>query len=142
MRAEPRAASASHSDGCGSKQRFAYRLRLHGAADFEAVLRAPRGTDSAGRRRQGRGRWFAVAARPNGLEYSRLGIVAARRAVASAVQRNRQKRLIRETFRTRISSVPALDVVVRVLQAAPNGRERRDARVELERLLDQVMVMR
>jgi ribonuclease P protein component len=79
-----------------------------------------------------------VAVRVSGLTYSRLGIVAARRAVPSAVQRNRQKRLIRETFRTRRRALPGLDVVVRVLQAAPDIQERRAARAELERLFEQV----
>jgi ribonuclease P protein component len=36
---------------------------------------------------------------PNGLEHHRLGITASRKAVGNAVQRNRSKRLLRESFR-------------------------------------------
>lgn len=36
---------------------------------------------------------------PNRLEHHRLGITASRKAVGNAVERNRAKRLLRETFR-------------------------------------------
>jgi ribonuclease P protein component len=36
---------------------------------------------------------------PNGLEHHRFGITASRKAVGNAVNRNRSKRLLRETFR-------------------------------------------
>jgi ribonuclease P protein component len=36
---------------------------------------------------------------PNGLEHHRFGITASRKAVGNAVERNRTKRLLRETFR-------------------------------------------
>jgi ribonuclease P protein component len=43
---------------------------------------------------------------PNGLDHHRLGITASRKAVGNAVQRNRSKRLLRETFR---HSGPAME---------------------------------
>ena len=36
---------------------------------------------------------------PNGLKHHRFGITASRKAVGNAVERNRSKRLLRETFR-------------------------------------------
>jgi ribonuclease P protein component len=36
---------------------------------------------------------------PNDLQHHRLGITASRKAVGNAVERNRSKRLLRETFR-------------------------------------------
>ena len=59
----------------------------------------------------------------------------ARRGVPLAVARNRHKRLIRETFRRLHHSLPALDVVVRVLREASDARARRSAREELVALL-------
>ena len=45
---------------------------------------------------------------PNGLSHHRLGITASRKATGNAVERNRSKRLLRETFRL---SNAALDVL-------------------------------
>ncbi len=40
---------------------------------------------------------------PNKLSHNRFGITASRKALGNAVQRNRAKRLLRETFRLRRS---------------------------------------
>ncbi|MBI5360282.1 MAG: ribonuclease P protein component [Planctomycetes bacterium] len=49
---------------------------------------------------------------PNGLEYSRLGIVISR-AVKTAVARNRLKRLCREAFRLNKHVLPkGLDIII------------------------------
>jgi ribonuclease P protein component len=110
-------------------------LRLHRPQEFQDVLRDSRDGAGSGRRLQGRGRWFMVAARPNGLGHSRLGIIAARRAIPLAVARNRQKRLIREVFRATHARLPGLDVVVRVAKPAEDRGARQAAREELVKLL-------
>jgi ribonuclease P protein component len=48
---------------------------------------------------------------PNDLQHHRLGITASRKAVGNAVERNRSKRLLRETFRQ--SGVNAEGVAVK-----------------------------
>ncbi|MCD9460017.1 ribonuclease P protein component [Marinibactrum halimedae] len=51
-------------------------------------------------------------ARANTTGYPRLGIVVAKRNARKATERNRIKRLIRESFRLRQHQLPHLDVIV------------------------------
>ena len=55
---------------------------------------------------------LVVLARPNGRSQSRLGLAIAKKYTASAVQRNRIKRLIRESFRQHLPFRVAIDTVV------------------------------
>lgn len=52
---------------------------------------------------------FTVLFRKNSLELSRLGMIISKKIVSKAHDRNRIKRLVRETFRT--ISLPAVDIV-------------------------------
>jgi ribonuclease P protein component len=61
--------------------------------------------------RRAHGRYLTIVFAPTGTPQSRLGIVASRK-VGGAVERNRAKRLIRETFRTSDSPSPPVDLVV------------------------------
>jgi len=53
-------------------------------------------------------------AAPNGLDYARLGMIVPKKILATAVARNRVKRLIREAFRLNQSELKGLDVVARI----------------------------
>jgi ribonuclease P protein component len=63
---------------------------------------------------------------PNGLSHHRLGVTASRKALGKAVQRNRAKRLLRETFRLNDSSLGELksnyDWVLNAKRALPNDK--------------------
>lgn len=58
-------------------------------------------------------KWFVVYARRNEGGISRLGVVASKRIMPTAVSRNFTKRLVREVFRLSFSADCAWDVVVR-----------------------------
>ena len=55
---------------------------------------------------------LVVLARPNGLTFSRLGLAIAKKNTARAVDRNRVKRLIRESFMHHQPFNVAFDAVV------------------------------
>jgi ribonuclease P protein component len=65
-------------------------MHLSGAGDFERVYRV-------GNRYHGN--FLTAFVLPNSLTHHRLGITASRKALGKAVDRNRAKRLLRETFR-------------------------------------------
>ena len=54
---------------------------------------------------------FLILATPNSLGHARIGLIFAKKNLKLAVQRNRVKRRIRETFRLK-QQLPALDIIV------------------------------
>jgi ribonuclease P protein component len=80
--------------------------------------------------------WFTLAASANAVGRSRIGVVVPRRRVATAVQRNRIKRVVRDTFRRISPPLPALDIVVQVHAAPPPRGDNRALREEVIRLLE------
>ena len=59
-----------------------------------------------------------VIARPNGLSHARLGLAVGVKAAGNAANRNRVKRVVRETFRHRQQELPPVDLVVNARPAA------------------------
>jgi len=83
--------------------------RVRRAGDFAALRQA-----------SGRlgGRCFSVRYRPNGLDHARLGLAISKRVSKRAVERNRIKRLLRESFRRARAQLPPIDLVVMAREAA------------------------
>ena len=70
--------------------------------------------------------YVMVMAHPNQVGFPRLGMIVAKRLLARAVDRNRVKRCIRESFRLALPELPACDFVVRLLVKPVPGDEARD----------------
>ncbi len=83
---------------------FPRSSRLLNAGDYRAVFN--------GAQLKVSDRNLLILATPNQLPYPRVGLVIAKKNVRLAVQRNRVKRIIRESFRLQHSSLPNLDIVV------------------------------
>lgn len=69
-------------------------------------------------------RYFTILFHPNALNQPRLGFAISKQKVRLAVGRNRLRRLVRESFRVRAVTLPAVDLVVLARDAttaAPNG---------------------
>jgi len=77
--------------------------RLLNARDFQAVFDSPLYKVAQPP--------FLMLIRPNSAECPRIGLVFARKKVRLAVERNRLKRLVRESFRLHQHGLPAVDVV-------------------------------
>ncbi|WP_459719269.1 ribonuclease P protein component [Sideroxyarcus sp. TK5] len=59
-------------------------------------------------------RWFVIHSKPNNSGCARLGLSVGKRHIPGAVQRNRLKRKIRESFRLQARSGLQQDVIVRL----------------------------
>lgn len=81
-------------------------------ADFSAVIQ-----NGKIRRRAG---CLSLAARPGSSASARLGMVIGKRHVRRATERNRIRRIIRESFRQRRERLPAVDLVIMVRKPSPD----------------------
>jgi ribonuclease P protein component len=102
--------------------------RVRRAGDFAALRQA-----------SGRlgGRCFSVRWRPNGLDHARLGLAISKRVSKRAVERNRIKRAVRESFRRARMQLPAVDLLVIANEAAA-ARPGTQLMAELEQLWTRV----
>nr|WP_241015230.1 ribonuclease P protein component [Pseudomonas fulva] len=71
---------------------------------FKAVFDSPTGKVP--------GKNLLILARENGLDHPRLGLVIGKKSVKLAVQRNRLKRLMRDSFRLNQQALAGLDIVI------------------------------
>jgi ribonuclease P protein component len=89
--------------------KFPRERRLRTPADFKRVY-------SQGRRISNE--FFTANSQPNQMPLPRLGMSVAVRTMGGAVERNRLRRMIRESFRLHQALLLPLDIVVGVRSAA------------------------
>ncbi len=104
--------------------RFPPARRLRKPGDFKRVY--------AGGRRSGN-EYFTVNTQRNEFNAARLGMSVAVRALGGAVERNRMRRVIRESFRLNQSMLPPMDIIIGVRPAARAAEPAR-LRASLERI--------
>jgi len=83
---------------------FGKSLRLLNAHDYKSVF-----DDATFKLSK---KEILILARPNGTDFPRLGLVIAKKSVKQAVQRNRIKRLARESFRHQQNVLQGVDAIV------------------------------
>lgn len=86
-----------------SNAEFGRTRRLLNAKDYQAVFDQVDWKASS--------RVILCLAKGNGLDHPRLGLVIAKKNVKLAVQRNRIKRIIRESFRLHQHQLPCADMI-------------------------------
>ena len=113
-------------DGRAHPQRLTLpaQRRLRRKPDFEAVY--------ARGRRMGNG-FFGVTARLNDEGRPRLGLAVASKMAGGSVERNRIRRVVRESFRLHQHELPAVDIVVSARVRA-RGAANRELRTQIEEL--------
>jgi len=124
---------------CSTDKRFFFRKsqRLPGATDYQNVF------DNVDCKQAGK-YCTLLSARNNQLE-SRLGLIAAKRNLRLAVQRNRAKRLLRESFRENSDLLQTLDHrfdVIALIKASAADASSDTIRQELDRQWSKLVAKR
>lgn len=86
------------------RESFRKKQRLLNSTEFQAVFKTARLKVSS--------RTLLVLATENQLPYARIGLVVGKRHVKLAAQRNRVKRIIRESFRQMQHDLVGMDIIV------------------------------
>lgn len=77
--------------------------RLRNNSDFQKIYKQAK---------RFAGPYLLLLTKENTLSYPRLGMSIAKKRVKTAVARNRIKRVVRESFRTHVSKLPQIDIIV------------------------------
>lgn len=111
---------------------FPRSARILIAADFAAINRIGRrvGTDH-----------FIAQVRDNPEGIARVGLAVSRRVSKRAVERNRIKRQVRESFRQRRVGFPGFDVMV-IARSSAASNDNSHLRSDLERLWRRIAALK
>ena len=110
------------------KQGLSRRHRFAERGAYGPILKAGRKV---------RGRYAVLHVGKSSAGFSRLGVALTRKMIPHAVERNRVRRLVRETFRRHVAKQLPVECVVTLRQAVPRA-ELEAFRAELDTMLDQL----
>ncbi|OGT60580.1 MAG: ribonuclease P protein component [Gammaproteobacteria bacterium RIFCSPHIGHO2_12_FULL_45_12] len=105
--------------------RFSRQDRLIRQSDFQSVF--------AARPSKLAHHYLLVLSRPNGMSHARLGVNIAKRHVRRAVDRNKVKRILRESFRHHREALLERDFVV-ILRASCSSFDKKALREDINHL--------
>ena len=108
---------------------FPKELKIKKTSEYEDIL---------GKSRKLKGECFDILYVKNSLGYSRIGLIAAKKKVPSAVDRNRFKRVIREVFRRNKPLFGSLDIVF-VANSGSQSLKYSQAKREIELKLGSIL---
>ncbi|MCR5084320.1 MAG: ribonuclease P protein component [Succinivibrionaceae bacterium] len=111
-----------------SDNAFPRTSRLLSSRDYDKVFKKPVRASV---------REMLILGCPNGGTGPRLGLVVPKKVLKRAVDRNLVKRLVRESFRNSRHTLPSADLVF-IAKQHIGERSRRDLRLALERLWEQI----
>lgn len=103
---------------------FGWDSKLRKTDEFSSVFRF---------KRVQRGTHLDILFRQNGLPFPRLGLIVPKKILARAVDRNRFRRVLRETFRLSQHELAGLDVVIRLKAAGEENNYRAQWQVFLRK---------
>jgi len=112
----------------GARRALPARRRVRRKSEFEAAYRHGRRFGDA---------YFGVVVRVNRAEGPRLGLAVATKVAGNSVERNRIRRVIRESFRLRQLDLPPVDLIVNA-RARVRAARNEQLRASLESLWDRV----
>ena len=113
----------------GDNNDFPKRYRLITANDYRQVFKNPKRVSTPE---------LLFLFSKNNLLFSRLGLAIAKKQLPLAVDRNRVKRLIRESFREQHFQLSSVDIVVMARKNLLN-MDNTHVRQQLDKLWDQVI---
>jgi ribonuclease P protein component len=108
---------------------FSRSHRLTTKADYKALF------DKANKINQ---RCLLILFKPNQKSNARLGLVVGKRAINSAVIRNRTKRILRESFRENQQKLVGLDIVV-IVKKECNKLNKQKLREGIDQLWEKLL---
>ena len=109
---------------------FSRSYRLKNKQDFQAIFDQPFKVTH---------RYFQALFRLNERSHARLGLMIAKHRVPRAVDRNKIRRIIRESFREHAPLLKGLDIIVLLRQALSRDVTKAQLRVDVEHLWQRIL---